>query len=176
MGRKPLFGVAATLGLAALLLVPFAVRSLTDAEPYPAVLFPVGSGTVPVNNGIVTFSYLSAVGFDAHGQPHVLDAANLLEPIPVSYLDALAGTSFGQTVTPNFDLTVKGVGTVARLPRHQPSAAEQAAARTWLARKLGAAGLSEDRIVIRNELVSVKAATGDEVSRQLMKEQTIALG
>lgn len=174
--RGPLFAVGTTVILLLLLVVPFALRTLSSsAEPYPALLLPAGPGQVPVSNGTAGFSVRSIVGRRPNGSETVLDPVTFLAPIPVHYLYALADRQFG--LGPDSDKFISSgrLGITVPVPRPQATAASRTEARGWLRDKLSTAGLVPDALIIRDEWVTTELSSGHELARALQNEMTVDL-
>jgi hypothetical protein len=174
---RPLFAAGTTAIVAGLLVVPFALRTLSSAvEPYPAVLLPAGPGKVPVSNGTAGFSVRSLLGHRPDGSEAPLDPVTFLAPIPVQYLYALADSEFGQRTKRDGTITLRGLHVTIDAPPPRPTASSRTAAAEWLRGKLTAAGLSPDALIILDEWVTVELSSGRELTRAAQKEITVDLG
>ncbi len=170
----PLFGFWSTVAVALALLVPFAFSTLTDSEPYPAVIFPGGGQIATHLDGQeARFEVDSLVGFSEDGTPQRLDPTDLLRPIPPSYTGGLVGTLFGQDTTPTTRLEVAKLGWTIDVARHVPDEEERAAAREWLAGRLEAAGVRPDRLEVHYDRVTVDHSTGAVLDRTTLEEVVI---
>jgi hypothetical protein len=72
---RALFGTGTTILLALVLLIPFSLRALTNAEPYPALLFPGGAGIVRTDGSVVQYGGVVLLGYDRAGNPTEIDHA-----------------------------------------------------------------------------------------------------
>lgn len=154
----PLFGLRTTVALAAALLIPFGITTVTDSEPYPAIIFPGGANTVRTADGRVQYGATVLVAFDADDRPVPLDAGDFLEPIPVHYLDAMAAFGFGLAE-----------------PTAEIEEADRDAVRAWLAERLDALGYRTDRLVVQQVWITAKADDGEEIEREIGEQTTIDL-
>lgn len=142
---------------------------------FPAVIFPGGGGTILVDGGRASFQTVTLVGFDNGGSEIALDVNEILDPIPASYVSAIAAESFGQAVPSNVTLRIRILDKLITLPRSVPSPSEAKQARRWLARKLLAAGLRADSIEVRTEEIQVDYDSGDVISRRILDARSISL-
>ena len=130
---RPLFAVGTTAIVAVLLLVPFALRTLSSAvEPYPAVLLPAGPGKVPVSSGTASYSVRSLLGHKPDGSEAPLDPVRFLAPIPVQYLYALADGEFGQRTERDGTISLRGLHLTVDAARPRPTPSSRTAAADWL--------------------------------------------
>jgi hypothetical protein len=171
---KPPFSPRATLAIGLALAIPFALRSATTVEPYPAVLFPAGAGKVSLDRGAVIVPLLSIKGRDGQGVPRELPAEKLLAPIPVQYLWSLAARDFGQAPPTPLTLALKKGGPERTFSRPAPDAASRREARLWLADRLHAAQLQGPLLIDLDE-VAFDRATGRELSRKRVSERHVSL-
>jgi hypothetical protein len=171
----PLFSRRSTLALAVVLVVPFAISEVTDAEPYPAIIFPGGANTVRTSDGRVQYGATVLVAFDEQDRPVPLDAADFLEPIPVHYLDAIAGFGFGLTDAGDHTVAVAGVGWSLTASRAEVDEADRDAVRAWLAGRLDDLGYRTDRLVVQQVWITANADDGHEIDREIGEETTIDL-
>jgi hypothetical protein len=169
-----MFGVRATIVLIAVLAAPITLFKLTNSEPFPAVILPSGGTKLQIAGDSTTFASMTIIAFEEGGAEVRVDPRTLLDRIPVQYLGVLAGESFGQARNEK-NLTVKFVDVTIGLDGHHASDDEQTAARDWMARRLTDLGLSDERLVVRHEFVTVDLADGRDTLRELVSEDVIEL-
>ena len=79
---------------AILLIVPFLMREgyIFEGlgEPYPAVLFPAGSGKTRIVDGQLRLSKGNIYSIDQHGEKHKLGIRSFFHPIPIVYWTNMA--------------------------------------------------------------------------------------
>ena len=106
-GSPAALSVVFTVALAAMLLGPFAVRVLSNTEPYPAILLPSGAGKIAVRGSEATFKHLTLYAHDSAGHLVPIDPRRLLAPIPTHYLYAIAANDFGQREAPTQPIFIR---------------------------------------------------------------------
>lgn len=174
--------LACSLMLVPLLLVPFLLAHVADLEPYPAILFPSGHGTIRLSSPVLRFGQRTILGRDAvTGEWIEMDMARLLRPIPARYhasvferlasiLPAEAGEGAGAADAKGGPAPEAGVSTLRRMVRgvkraasrlkdrasaaHAPTAADRAELSAWLGGRLAEAGCATDEIMLRRDLVA----------------------
>jgi hypothetical protein len=173
--KSPVFSGKFSLGLLALLLVPFAIKSVIYAEPWPAVILPSGAITIAVENGVARFpvTNVAVVGPEQQRQP--IDPALLFSPVPIHYLFTMVASGVGQDSRPYREVQFKRFGGVWRKSRVPPSEEERRLAREWLRAGAKRAGLAGDSISIRSQQVSVAMRSGQELSREDVDEILVPL-
>lgn len=178
--RFPL--LAGSLVLVPFLLVPFLLAHVADLEPYPAILFPSGHGTIRLSSPVLRFGKRAILGRDAATGAWVeVDMARLLRPIPARYhasvferlvaiLPEEAGEGAGAADAAVGPAPAEGVSSLRRLVRgvkraagrlkdrasaaHAPTAADRAELSAWLGGRLAEAGCATDEIMLRRDLVA----------------------
>ncbi len=178
--RHPL--LARCLVLAPLLAVPFLLAHVADLEPYPAILFPSGHGTIRLSSPVLRFGQRAILGRDAAtGEWVELDLAELLRPIPARYhasvferlvaiLPEAGGEGAGAADATERPDREEGVSALRRMVRgvkraasrlkdrasaaHAPTGADRAELAAWLGGRLAEAGCATDEIMLRRDLVA----------------------
>lgn len=171
----PAFSPRFTSLLLVLLVIPFALKSLTTAVPFPAVLFPTGPSKIAVHDGQAEFTYVSIEGYDDVGRPMPVDVRRLMAPISASLVFGIADSEFGQGQALTQTVSLKRLKWGIDLPRWAHARASQDQARQWLGDRLRRQGLSPDRILVRLDAVTVEMRSGVELSRTVISEKAIAL-
>jgi hypothetical protein len=171
----PLFSMRTTALLLLALVIPYGTKLVAHVEPFPAMIFPDGSGTVPIVDGGVRFGHVSLRGYGVDGQTRALEAKRVLAPIPSHYLYAMAANAFGQSDSVARDFSMFHGRLRLYAPRHRASPAEKEEARAWLADRLRASGVSADKVVLRFDTVTVDRHTGRELARRTDEERVLAL-
>ena len=166
---RPLFRARTSVLLLAVLVVPFAISLSTTTEPFPAMIFPGGTGTVRTENSVAEFAAQVIVAFDESGAPVQVDTGEFLEPIPVHYFYALDGAGFGLGER-DLEVAVKKLGWVLTVPRPEATEEERREVRTWLGDRLESLGYDREKFIIRHLWVTVDADTGRELSRETTSE------
>lgn len=170
------FSVTATLGIAALLFVPFVTRSLSGAlEPYPAVLLPAGAGWIESRAKELRFDQLKLWGHCAgpgDEQWRELDSERVIAPIPVYYLGAIEERGFGLGAPASQRVNVKLLGDV-NVPRPQPSPEDVAATKRWLGARLQSLGCSPKELRVTRQVKVVEVPSGRVSSGPLSQPEVI---
>jgi hypothetical protein len=156
------FSVAATLGIAIALFVPFVARSLSGAlEPYPAVLLPAGAGWIESRAKELRFDQLKLWG-RCRGERaswSELDSERVMAPIPVYYLGAIEERGFGLGAPARQRINVKLIGDVD-VPRPEPSLEDVAATKRWLGTRLQELGCSPKELRVTRQVKVVEVPSG----------------
>jgi hypothetical protein len=172
---EPLFSPGFTWGLVLALLIPFALTFLSNAEPFPAILFPSGETIVSIEKGVVTVWEHALLVEDERGERHRLSPLEFLDPIPLHYLRPLIKAGFGFSRASSRKLTSIGDLVSFSVPRHVPSNADRRQARRFIVKRLKAAGFGPGALVVRREQVELDTATGRELSRKPRGETIVQL-
>ncbi|RYZ08254.1 MAG: hypothetical protein EOO73_09335 [Myxococcales bacterium] len=174
-----MFSAKFTLGLLAFLLVPFAIKSVVYAEPWPAVVLPSGAIKISVTEGVAHFPTTAVSIVAEDGARQRLGPRVMFQPVPPHYLFTLQAGGFGQDRREYREIGLKRGGalglTALRFPRHTPTEQEREEARTWLRNNARLAGLSGDRLSIRNQVVHVAMQSGQELSREDADETLVPI-
>lgn len=177
--ESPLFSARFSLALLAFLLVPFAVKSVVYAEPWPAVVLPSGAIKIGVVDGVAHFPVTTVAVVGDDGQRRAIAPRALFDPVPPHYLFTLQAGGFGQDRRPYREVTFKrhvlGSLKALRFPRSTPTDAERAQARSWLQENARRAGLSGAHVSIRNQAVRVVMQSDQELSREDGDETLVPL-
>jgi hypothetical protein len=177
--ESPVFSAKFTLGLLTFLLVPFAVKSVVYAEPWPAVVLPSGAIKITVTEGVAHFPVTAVSVVGADGVRRSIGPRAIFEPVPPHYLFTLQAGGFGQDRREYREIGFKRGGafglTSLRFPRSTPTEAERERARRWLQDNARLAGLSGDSLSIRNQIVHVEMQSGQELSREDADETLVPI-
>lgn len=174
-----MFSAKFTLGLLTFLLIPFAVKSVVYAEPWPAVVLPSGAIKIAVEGGVAHFpvTAVSVVGQGGERQP--IGPRAMFQPVPPHYLFTLQAGGFGQDRRGFREIGFKRGGafgmTSLRFPRSTPTEEQREEARGWLQNNARLAGLSGDHLSIRNQVVHVRMQSGQELSREDADETLVPI-
>lgn len=167
--------------LSAVLLVPYTLRIVSSQdllEPYPAIMLPAGASTVKRDTERFEFTRTQLFGIDPKsGDWKSLDATELLRPVPVHFLNALAKNRFGLDGDQAFEVRLlKG-----RLPTfHYDNASSLTAdkidaTRRWFRERLTQAGCQDDRFQVRDTVMTVNLTTREVTELQVEYEETYTL-
>lgn len=168
--------------LAIFLVLPFALREgwfSKRAEPYPAVLFPVGDGKINLKDQVIRSSKVELFSLDQQGAEHPLSPKEFFYPIPSVYWPYVASESkkFG-LATPIESTVQKKLGSwQLTLNKNRVSTAEEKhEVVEWLAQQLRVVDRPLDRtLIVRGTEANIDTATGEEVSSEITFEYKIQL-
>jgi hypothetical protein len=178
MGKeeRPAFSAGFSIALLVFLSVPFAIKSVVYAEPWPAIILPSGAIKITVDNGVAHFPVTSVAVIGPDGRYQPADPRQLFSPVPVHYLFSILGCRLGQDTRPYRELVFKrGPFHTWRLPRVPPTDTEQRTARDWLRVGVERTGLHGDKISVRSQMVSVAMQSGQELGREDANETLVPL-
>lgn len=159
------------------LLLPFVMREF-DLEPYPAVLFPVGARKIDLKEQILRSAKLELFSLDSDGHEHRLPPGKFLHPIPTQYMSSLASPSkkFGLDTEKDVRQTSFGSWQLTANFSRASTIQEKREVIRWLTARLHAVGRPLDRtIVVRNTVVRIDTATGDEIDSEISFQYEIHL-
>ena len=159
------------------LLLPFAMREV-ELEPYPAVLFPVGARKIDLEEQILRSAKLELFSLDAGGREHRLPPVQFLHPIPTQYMSSLASPSkkFGLDIEKNVQQKRSGSWQFTANLSRSSTIQEKREVIRWLTARLHAVGRPLDRtIVVRNTVIRIDTASGDEIDSEITFQYAIHL-
>ena len=159
--------------MAVFLLVPFALRHLSNAlEPYPAVLLPVGSGTLDLAAGSTTVVRYGLLAHRADGSSVEVDPKDLLGRAAGAHWPRLAATAFNTRPTPRMPMRGRAL---PPWPAATPSQQEEL--RDWLVGRAKSIGLGavEGLVILRHER-RIDLVTGIETHHATHATDTLELG
>ncbi len=170
----------ACLGI--LLGLPFAVREgafSKRAEPYPAVLFPVGDHKINLQDATIPSTKVELFSRDAKGEEHKLPPAKFFHPIPSVYWPHIASekSKFG-LANPTDDKVKKTIGAwqLTLIKKRTATELEKQEVAHWMTARLDAVGRPQDRtIIIRNTTTNIDTNTGDKLDSEINFEYEIQL-
>jgi len=168
-----LFSSRATVALALLLGVPFVVRTLTNVEPFPALLFPAGAVKVPVVEGHALFPYFLAYARTPSGLTR-LDPGELLLPLPAHYFFDIATRTLGQS-SPKQEVAFKHMTKVS-VPRYVATPEERREVTLWLSRRVRERCPGATELVLRPQAARFDLAQHRLSSSRTENEIVIPLG
>lgn len=154
-----LFSRWESLLVALALIVPESLRSIVKLEPYPAVILPMGSGTIRIKNGKVPArrTYLAA---KRNGKWEEVDASKFLAPVAVHYLAGIARRDFG----------------FPDAKSATPLQLEQAAeTKRWMRAKLAAQGFETQELRLMKQSMTITLASGKRTHSKTSRRKTYDL-
>ena len=165
----PMKHTLSLLVLGLILVPPFILRDLQPwYEPYPAILFPVGSEKLSLQRENFLISRLELIAVNSDGQERPLDPAEFFSPIPVHFWPYIASNSqrFGLASPGPDDRKTKRLGSweLTMINRRTVTKRQQAEVANWLAARLRAVGLPDIRtILVRRTQVTIDIVSGKPI-------------
>jgi|GEM_PF-1597047 len=119
-----------------LLLFPFCLKLLLT-EPYPAVIFPSGAGTVDLSDQSYNFTEYRVYGISDQGPQQRIDILKLITPAHPQYLYQIFGNAFGLSADPTKELKLRGTDwTLLSYRQRGATDTQRAECKSWLNARL----------------------------------------
>ena len=167
------FSAITTLALATVLLVPLAVRTMTNLEPYPAFLFPGAGGLLYIEDGKAIVQYLTLHGRNADGVLERLTSASSSPRCPLTTYGPLPTTSLARVRRPA--RKCRSSERQVRVPKRVPSWEDRRAALDWLADRVRQDDPRATALVLRFQVGHFNLKRGEESSQSVLNEVVVPL-
>jgi hypothetical protein len=147
---QPLFSLRATIIIALILFVPFVVRTLSNLQPYPALMFPAGAVEIPVVADRALFGYFLVYAKTPRGLQR-LDPGDLVRPLPPqSFFDLASHTLVEKEPPATQKVVLKRLRSLT-VPRHTPSAEERREIARWWSERVRQLHPGATQLVIQSQ-------------------------
>lgn len=174
-----MFSLRSTIIILAILIIPFALRYKygSNLEPFPAVILPSGAYKTTVSDDEFTVRYK-----EIHAQKKdcswiLLDAHQILYPLPVQYHDRIFSRSFGlkdQEIKINGRLMIL-LKQMNILKSRKTSEEDKKEVQLWLREAIGMQGYETEAVKIISKEQKISVSNKEVIDESNINEQFIQL-